>query len=604
MCARSWSRCGSPATPLLDLDGDTFALLLQTLLHIDFAEGVELRSRFRAGVDAVGALSATCTAVHARVHRGPGAAQAEEAEARRRCVAIAPRPAHDYVQQLAEEARSATHVWMLRESVRGITLHCAGICCKRVRRALRKTFAASATARGGAMRPLADSARSLAVARTAPVAFVHAHYRKPSTRRPQALTHADGRPRRFGDVVRRIEAAGPPPLERQSSPPVDTTTHELCLDCTGASMPIYTSASPCGRWFAYVATVHDATSPDCVACAYVWDTETGDHYALQPVQGAGWVNGNNHEWVTPPPEMAPQNLGWSTCHLGHPLLVVAWSTTFVHSAGDCDGHGPVLADEHYMLAQHDLGNKGALCALEGPFWGRLITLSLDSIGRRAVALVHSQRCSASVAEAGGGQRLRQSAAAHLLDTDESVRLVHPTLWRRTATGGTHGHGHGHGRPIPWGPSAVGISPKGETIACVHRSKGAVIVETFQLTSRAHYVSVCTKDISNWISMPPAMPGELLFQQSDADLLKLPYEVGFSPCGRFVVVTDRRPLFGLPLPNHAVVVLDLGTLHRSKGMRLCPLAAVDESAPRQLAWSSFGIWMLTRHGACLLQGPAF
>ena len=186
-----------------------------------------------------------------------------------------------------------------------------------------------------------------------------------------------------------------------------------------------------------------------------------------------------------------------------------------------------------------------------------------------------------MAEAAGGQRLRHSAVAHLLDTDESVRLVHPTLWRRTATGSTNGH------PIPWGPTAVGISSKGETIACVHRIKSAVIVETFQLTSHAHYVSVCTKDISNWISLPPATLGELLFPQSDTDLLKLPYEVGFSPCGRFVVVTDRRPLFGLPLPNHAVVVLDLGTLHRSKGMRLCPLAAVDESAPRQLAWSSCG-----------------
>ena len=90
--------------------------------------------------------------------------------------------------------------------------------------------------------------------------------------------------------------------------------------------------------------------------------------------------------------------------------------------------------------------------------------------------------------------------------------------------------------------------------------------------------------------------------ADGAFLKLPYDVGFSPCGRFIVITDRRPLFGLSLPNHAVVILDLLTLHHAKGLRLCPLAGVDESAPRQLEWTRHGVWLLTRHGACLLQGP--
>ena len=111
------------------------------------------------------------------------------------------------------------------------------------------------------MRPIADSARSLAVARTAPVAFVHAHYRKLDA--PATGAHAR---RRAPPPLWRRGAAhrgdpGQPPLERQSSPPVDATTHELRLDCTGTSMPIYTSASPCGRWFVYVAAVHDAAPP-------------------------------------------------------------------------------------------------------------------------------------------------------------------------------------------------------------------------------------------------------------------------------------------------------------------------------------------------------
>ena len=119
--------------------------------------------------------------------------------------------------------------------------------------------------------------------------------------------------------------------------------------------------------------------------------------------------------------------------------------------------------------------------------------------------------------------------------------------------------------------------------------------------------MASKDISHWVQLAGLSddPEALSLEEADANFLKLPYDVSFSPCGRFAVITDQRPLFGLSLPSHALVVLDLGTRYgaRRAGMRACPLAAVENVAPRAIDWTAHGMWILTRHGACLLHPPS-
>ena len=601
---------------LLRLDGDTFAHVLDHLLRLSMHEpGAALRGAIRVGVDAVGALSATCRAAYKMVHSAPCQVHAVECGARRNCIVLA--RCGDYVTQYAAEKQSCTHVWMLREAVRGIVLHCAGACCMRVRRALRKAFATSSRARGGGMRPLANTARSLAVASNAPVAFVFAHYRKLS-RRTQWRDHtvsgdAEAQPRRHGDVIRRIEVSGPVPHETQAAPAPDETTHELQLQGEGRRVPEYTSASPCGRWFAYVASALDDIEhlaghgqheeqewDENARRVMVWDTQSGAHHALAPMQGAGWVNPNG-DLISARPMLYPQNLGWCTLPDAHTTLLVAYSTSCVTASG-LDSGDAVSASDHYMLAQHDVHTDGTLVQLDGPFWGRLCALKLDTRGDRAVAVVRNHTWYV--------RRLLRDAVVHRLSgttpsKHSESRLVSKVWMRSIAPDGSSVE-----TPETFGmagPRAAGISPSGDVIACVQKTHESVLVETFQLKSGTSYASVRVKDITNWVtrvpvSMPPYASMASGGMNASDRLVKLPYDVGFSPCGRFVVVTDRRLLFGGSLPNHAVVFLDLGTLHRSKGMRLCPIAAVDESAPRQLEWTRQGLWMLVRHGACLLQGP--
>jgi hypothetical protein len=562
------------------LPGDLLAHVLGHVLALESAwEGAQRRGAVQRGVRALTALASASRPLADAVVHHAGAELWSEALGRRRAVAEPVRGRDDYLAQAKREAVSAQAVWMLRQAVQQIVLHCAGECCRTMRRSLNRTFSTTEGTAGAAIRPVALSARIMATARDAPVAFIHARRRRqpPSRERADELLRIDGH-------ATRTKVYKPSCLAAH-----EHATHSLTLNLSTNSAPLYAAASPCGRWLAYIVAAHDPLQPENApgprSLALVWDTKTGHVRKLDPVTGYGWIEEASDTWVEAPPTLSPQSVGWREAQPGEPqTLVVAWSTTFLHPSGHTDSNSPRLASptEHYLLVRHGVSESGegdAGIEMEGPFWGRLCTFKLDARGRRGVAL-----CAGPV---------RHSAVAHLLGTDQSLALRHDKADRRWR----------------WGPTAAGISPAGDTIVTVDRTQGSVRVEVFDLTSNLlNYVAVASKDISHWVLLagPADDPAAHIgLETADANFLKLPYDVGFSPCGRFAVVTDQRPLFGLTLPNHALVVLDLGTRyeHRSGGMRACPLASLENVAPRAIDWTAHGMWILTRHGACLMHSPA-
>ena len=138
---------------------------------------------------------------------------------------------------------------------------------------------------------------------------------------------------------------------------------------------------------------------------------------------------------------------------------------------------------------------------------------------------------------------------------------------------------------------------------MHRRALTVILEVLLRTAPNVFVSVQRIDITHWTSL--GRPEASIFDEAAdsgavAMALKLPYTLTFSPCGRFVAVVDQRPLFGLAITNHAIVVLDMSRRHERRGVRALPLAPAEDVAPRSLEWTAAGLWLQPRYGCVLLE----
>tara|TARA_B110000046_G_C12783284_1_gene309934 strand:+ start:91 stop:537 length:447 start_codon:yes stop_codon:yes gene_type:complete len=122
-----------------------------------------------------------------------------------------------------------------------------------------------------------------------------------------------------------------------------------------------------------------------------------------------------------------------------------------------------------------------------------------------------------------------------------------------------------------------------------------------------YTPVQTVDLSPYFGMSP--PWDEIPYTMNTDLVKACYEFVFSPCGRFVAVVDRRPLFGESPCNHGVVVVDMAMRmeHKKSGLKTFAMFATDDQAPRSFHWTGSGIWLMPpgtdSHGAIGPKGGA-
>ena len=82
-------------------------------------------------------------------------------------------------------------------------------------------------------------------------------------------------------------------------------------------------------------------------------------------------------------------------------------------------------------------------------------------------------------------------------------------------------------------------------------------------------------------------------------VKRPYSITFSPCGRFAVVVDQRPFWGIPQVRYGLVVLDMLKRNSRLGIRAVPLAPIAEMATRSLSWVKTGMCVQPSYGAVML-----
>lgn len=596
------SDCG-----ILTLDGEVIACIIRILAQLPRTQGFVMQRNARDSAMNVYALIASCRAIY-EIYRTLCPKELADKRASL-CFCVTPTTfadetePHPFALQQLKEQRTEQHYRVLRDAMRNMALHCAGACCRRQRSMVRKAGAA-----GGKpmVSPISESALVMNAAAGAGVVYVHSRVRK--SKRSRDASHSSAR---SADVLRRHElislreqmqtgrAGCSSPRSPNRDVPYGAHTHTLSIDTTSNSAPLFLASSPCGEAVAYIVAVHsnDMLDQEPLSKLFVWFPLIDEHVHIP----ANEVHDFDTQEIfdrtgctvadtagTPFGLLHPQHVCWRPSAHGRMRLVATWSTTFTTPSGHCDEHETVVKKyERYAIAHYDIEAGGGESSMEaeGPFFGRrLMTFQLDARGDRAVALVRQHLQSP--------RDVRQLASLHRLDTGRLVDLVHPTVWkpRMSAQG------------MNWGPSAVGISPMGDVVICVHRTRGSILVEVRELLQDEIYESILVKDVTNWLALGQPPDAISYFEMTPIDYndnyVKLPYAITFSTCGRFVTVHDQRPFFGLSQENHAFVIFDLSK--RRTSIRACPMGSMEDTSPRMVQWTHDGIYTLTRHGAALLR----
>lgn len=329
-----------------------------------------------------------------------------------------------------------------------------------------------------------------------------------------------------------------------------------------------------------------AASPDGSAVA--WIVEEGDSHSVclwKPVEMEGCAYGicttfaalDALELYTEPAHA--QAVWWDEQQTLH----VAFSTSFVSPTGHDEVHGAAVGrDEKYMLTSFAPGAQEAV----GPFPGRLLTCSASADGERVVALVRRRPT----------QRWHTHYVAVAHHDGMAEELKHPSVWKCAGKRRAGKDG------FDWGPSAAGISPTGDAIACMHRTSGAVVAEVLDLDAGAKYVSTNSRDVTQWFSHSDDVLSEDELSEDEENLpnkVKIPYSINFSDCGTFAAIVDRRPLHGGKAPNYSTVLLDISRRRTDRKMRACPLYRERQSLIKELEWRACGVWLGIRRGLLLL-----
>lgn len=467
---------------------------------------------------------------------------------------------YPYTQQLQRENCSRDQLTSLKDGMTKLAVHCAGPCCdgaraeinarrRRIYTGVRQSTTCSASASGD---------------------YLFVAYRS----RNVVPSKVRGTRRFETGVQRRTEW-----LARMGRPGLGKDcVHEINrveIDTGEYSAPQSMRASQCGKMVALIRSVHTTSLEPMVphASVSVWNSEEcAIRCGIAPpseAMGVGAINAQDAWWT------------WSDDGV---RLTVLWSTAYVHPIGTVVGANSDTCC--YFFSQHSfLAASWDLVLCTGPFSGKAQTASPSVDGSRVAVLVRKPKL-------GNGPASFSSRATmfHDVRTEGLVEITH-----RDGIGLGRGVAPLHPHDVATCPSAVGLSPVGDCIVAVHIRYFSVVAEVLLCTAPTSFVSVQTIDLTHWISVGRSETSAI----DAANGLKLPYNIVFSPCGRFAAIVDKRPMFGMTVTNHSMVVLDLSQRHERRGVRALPLGGVEDVAPRSVEWTPSGLWLQPRHGSLFL-----
>ena len=450
-----------------------------------------------------------------------------------------------FTQQVALESRSSDQLNLLRSAIDGLATHCAGKCCranlKAVNREAKKNARVSAVLQRSSV---------VAASLSGEVAFLASREKLGPARYEERIYRA-----RVCDVKAALDTWTVLPADAGDAP------HSMCSNPSGTAVAVLRG---------FHAHSSDASVPHSTVQVWTGGEKLGPRVAC-PFEMAriGAVNAQSTWWL---------------CVAERPeRLVVLWSTAYVHPMGSIVGSNADSACFGFGIYEME-GDFEHLDFVCGPFHGEVQTANPTANGSEAVVL----SLTASMGQGPGAiLQPRSSCLINLLE-DRSSPIDHSAV-----VGGNR-----RVLELLNCPSAAALSPAGDCVVAVHRSRHSSIVEVLVRSSQNCFVSVQTIDVTHWTASIHTDDYSGLFAEEGMQSW-CPNSVVFSPCGRFAAVVDQGPMYGMSLANHGIVVLDMALRQERRGVRAMPLAPAEEVAPRSVTWTETGIWVQARHGALFL-----
>ncbi len=522
-------------------------MVMHSLVCIEDKHGVELTMSIQKQARALTNLLLSCKRMFT-IYRTIAALLRREMAARAMSH-IRPRDLHapyPFTTQVEEQARSARMLRVLKEAINGMALHCADECCARSRKVVCRDL--KKINQSVDLQPLERRTTLLAAGETSDGAFVCCKRRVPK----KTLRHSSSH-----EMISFLPNKG----SKRASVSLKMDTDEM-------SSPTSLHCNIDATKVAFIRTLHTEATDDTIphSVLFVWSLESHDSAIVVPPMDAeahGAINAQEVWW------------------LADERMAVLWSTAYVHPVGSVVGASADTAC--YMIGVYRVEADGAseIDTSVGPFSGKAKMASPSRSGEEVALIVRKP----PVGHGPGSLAIR-TTILHNVFSENFCEIEHVIK--------SH---HPHDRTIC--PSSIGLSPDGDCLVAVHASTINITVEVLIRTAPNIFVSVQSIGVTHWTRVAPAVEDNPPFHDYEElghEELRLPYHVQFSPCGRFVSILDKRGLFGLPIPNHALIVLDTALRNNPRGVRALPLAPTSDVAPRSIQWTKMGLWLQAAHGA--------
>lgn len=479
-----------------------------------------------------------------------------------------------FTLQICAELRSGEQYEMLKQAQLNLACHCAGPCCSRLQAAFNRDL------KNGKVLPIPTSPRLRPVCRAnhrvVPV-LKNCHllactpsgkhvvaYARTKLTKPNG--HGETRSKRFEDVLISLRKQVPTNTDK---PPTYTQVKHVLIDTETMSRPVALRIADGGSAAVYVCTVHDTDQDEPFSAALLWKPDEGVLCRVPPPQsqGAGHDLRNvQAAWFT------------STTDDGGPLLVVAWSSDFVHPTGTVIGtHTTRPGDACACFATYTIdGSVPELMEVTSHcLLGQLLECHPIEDGRKVVCLFSKWSFSYS----------KNASYVYVHDLASDRYVLVPSA---------------SGTLDRVGPLTVAASATGDCIASLNnircpgygRNRMRLLLNICVRSGDTSYVCMSSVDVTSYISQPCNHNGRPEIDAGSS--VGLGFEMLFSPCGRYLSIVDQHPRWGEMPRGYGVVTVDTAMRmvpDSTARLRACPMFTTDDQAPRAMHWTRDGIWLL-------------
>lgn len=483
---------------------------------------------------------------------------------------------YPFTQQMRNELLSCDQIKMLQKALRAMACHCSKACCARYQKGFNKdiqrgkVFSRPSSPRTAPptytefrLTTIFESCSLLAPCSDGKSAFAYVRRRVLN----RQGNHGEGRAKRHEDCIIRVTKKSDKDNKAHY-----VQTHVAVMEFDDRSQPLTMRTSRDGKMVAFICSLHGgAVGPmvqEAFSTVYYWNTDSDTGPATVEIKhGLGYNMASCQDaWFM---ETVSDCLEQGTSSVDH-RLVIASSSSFVHSSGHAIGHTE-HPEYRFDVCEEDLTDDRPIEVVESGsiFECRcLVSCSPSENGNLALALIKTHSSAYGV---------RRLIYIHDIVHDTSVLVPQSCNLSTTSRG----------------PLCASLSRTGDCIVSLHHTNKSIVMDVMVSNSKGgnFYTPVQTVDLTPLLALSPKADTSA---NMPTDLVKACYEFVFSPCGRFVAVVDRRPLFGEAPCNHGVVIVDMALRMEhamtKRGLKTVPMFATEDQAPRSFHWTNKGIWL--------------